>query len=228
MRLLPSAITNALAARQLVARDFLWIIARDRESGNPAAVGFWSDVGNVSAEVIHPDTGNADTRQFYGSGTLISITEIPLVSTLEAQSVTITMSQIDDMVAEAVRLYDCKQARVEIYRGLFSPQTRKLVSPAELRFLGFVDGIEIKTPVENEAGAVTLTCASHMQEITRSNPDTRSDASQKLRSFSDNFYQDTAVVGDWELFWGQTNGKIATTKATSMADFLKNALAKNG
>ncbi|MBF2716256.1 hypothetical protein [Agrobacterium vitis] len=228
MRLYPAAITNALAARQLVARDFLWIIARDRTTGNPAGVGFWSDVGNVSAEVVHPDTGNADVRSFYGSGTLISVTEIPLVSTLEAQNVTITMSQIDDMVAQAVRLYDCKQARVEIYRGLFSPQTRKLVSPAELRFLGFIDTIEIKTPAEGDTGAVTLTCASHMQEITRSNPDTRSDASQKLRSSTDNFYQDTAVVGDWELFWGQTNGKISTSKTSSMADFLKNALAKNG
>lgn len=211
MRYLPTAITTALARRKLVARDFLWIVARDRTTGQPQAVGFWSDVGNITADVVHPDTGLADARQFYGSGTLISMTEIPLVSTLEAQNVTITMSQIDDLVAQAVRLYDCKQARVEVYRGLFSPETRNLVSPAELRFFGFVDTINVKTPAENEAGAVTLTCASHMQEITRSNPDTRSDASQKLRNSNDNFYQDVAVVGDWELFWGQAQGKIATT-----------------
>jgi hypothetical protein len=211
MRILPASITTALSARQLVARDFLWLIARDRQTGQPQAVGFWSDVGNIEAEVVHPDTGHADARSFYGSGTLISITEIPLVSTLEAQNVTITMSQIDDVVAQAVRLYDCKQARVEIYRGLFSPQTRKLVSPAELRFFGFVDTISVKTPAENEAGAVTFTCASHMQEITRSNPDTRSDASQRQRGGNDNFYQDVAVVGEWELFWGQVQGKIATT-----------------
>jgi hypothetical protein len=211
MRYLTTAITNALSARQLVARDFLWIIARDRSNGQPQAVGFWSDVGNLAADVVHPDTGLAETRNFYGSGTLIGMSEIPLVSTLEAQNVTITMSQIDDVVAQAVRLYDCKQARVEVYRGLFSPETRKMVAPAELRFLGFVDTIHIKTPAENEAGAVTLTCVSHMQEITRSNPDTRSDASQRQRNANDNFYQDVAVVGEWELFWGQAQGKIATT-----------------
>lgn len=220
MRSLPTAITNALSARQLVARDFLWIIARDQTNGQPQAVGFWSDVGNLTADVVHPDTGLADARNFYGSGTLISITEIPLVSTLEAQNVTITMSQIDDVVAQAVRLYDCKQARVEVYRGLFSPETRKMVAPAELRFLGFVDTINVKTPAENDVGSVTLTCASHMQEITRSNPDTRSDASQRLRNASDNFYQDVAVVGDWELFWGQTQGKVTTTSANLLSQII--------
>jgi hypothetical protein len=220
MRYLPAAIKNALAARQLVARDFLWIIARDRTNGQPQAVGFWSDVGNLTADVVHPDTGLADARDFYGSGTLISITEIPLVSTLEAQNVTITMSQIDDVVAQAVRLYDCKQARVEIYRGLFSPDTRKMVAPAELRFLGFIDNITVKTPAENDAGSVTLTCVSHMQEITRSNPDTRSDASQRLRNSSDNFYQDVAVVGDWELFWGQTQGTVTTTSTNLLSKII--------
>lgn len=224
MRSLSQPILDALAARQLVARDFLWIVARDRDDGSAKSVGFWSDVGTIEAEVVHPETGSADTRKFYGSGTLIAITEIPLVSTLETQNVTITMSQIDDLVAEAVRLYDCRQGRVEIYRGLFSPETRKMVAPAELRFLGFIDNIEILTPPEGDAGAVTLTCVSHTQEMGRSNPDTRSDASQRLRSATDNFYQDTAVVGDWELFWGQVNGKITTTTTVSMSELLAKAL----
>lgn len=207
-RYISSANQAALQARALVARDFLWIVARDRSTGLPQAVGFWSDVGNVSASVVDPDSGNAETRSFYGSGGLIQISDIPLVANITVQTVTITMSQIDDLVEQAVRLYDCKQARVEIFRGLFNPSTRQMVAAAECRFVGFVDVIEILTPVENAEGAVTLTCTSSTQEMTRSNPDTRSHESQRVRSATDTFFADASVVGEWEHFWGKASGKI--------------------
>ena len=210
MRSISGPNQAALAARELVARDFLWIVARNRTTGVPENVGFWSDVGDVSAEVLNPDTGQVNTRAFYGSGTLISISDIPLVSNITVQTVTIDMSQIDELVEQAIRLYDVRQARVEIFRGLFNPATRQMVGPAEPRFVGFVDEVQIDTPSENEAGSARLTCKSHTQEMTRSNSDTRSDASQRLRSANDNFYQDTAVVSDWELFWGSQKGVVPT------------------
>jgi hypothetical protein len=46
--------------------------------------------------------------------------------------------------------------------------------------------------------------------MTRSNPDTRSDASQRVRAADDNFYQDTAVVSEWQHFWGSASGEVAT------------------
>jgi hypothetical protein len=209
-----------LQARRLVARDFLWIVARERGTNVPAPVGFWSDVENVSAAIVHPDTGGAVTRDWYGSGTLIAISDIPLVSNITVQTVTIQMSQIDDLVEQTFRLYDLKQARVEIYRGLFDPDSRQMTAPAECRFIGFVDEANVDTPKEGEAGALVLTCKSHTQEMTRSNPDTRSDASQRRRSATDNFYQDTAVVGDWELFWGSEKGKIPSQPKPKRKKFL--------
>lgn len=210
MRSMSAGNQTALAARQLVARDFLWIVARNRSTGAPESVGFWSDVGNVTAEVLDPNSGQIKSRAFYGSGTLIAISDIPYVTGITVQSVQIDMSQIDEIVEQAVRLYDLKQARVEIYRGLFDPNTRQPVAPAEPRFVGFVDEVNVKTPSENDAGSTTLTCKSHTQEMTRSNPDTRSDASQKLRDPTDNFYQDTVVVPDWELWWGSEKGVVPT------------------
>lgn len=198
----------ALEARQLVARDFLWIVARSRDDGSPVTEGLWSDVGDVSAAVLNPDTGLSVTRTWRGSGTLVTMDDIPLVANLTVQTVTIRLSQILDRINQLVRDYDCQQARVEVYRGLFDPNTRQMVAPAECRFVGFVDKIEIKTPSENEEGGVDLICASHTQEMTRSNPDTRSHESQQRRNAADTFYKDTAVVGDWELFWGSIKGKV--------------------
>lgn len=204
---------TALQARELVARDFLWLVVRDRETGLSVTDGLWSDVGDVTAQVIDPDSGLPDERDWYGSGTLVAIDDIPLVANLTVQNVNIRLSQIDDHINTLVRFYDAKQARVEVYRGLFDPGTREMVAPAECRFVGFVDKIEIQTPSENEEGSVTLICASHTQEMMRSNPDTRSDASQKLRGATDNFFKDAGTAGSWELFWGSERGAIPTQAA---------------
>lgn len=198
----------ALQDYRLVARDFLWLVVRRRDNGAPVTEGLWSDVGNVSAQVIDPDTGFAVMRDWYGAGSLVSIDDIPMVSNLSVQNVQISLNQIDDRINDLIRLYDAKQARVEIFRGLFDPDSRQMVAPAECRFVGFVDQIEVKTPSENEAGYVMLSCASHTQEMTRSNPDTRSDNSQKLRLANDNFFVDTSTAGEWEIFWGSEKGKV--------------------
>lgn len=200
----------ALQAGNLVSRDFIWFIVRDRDTGAPVTDGYWSDVGPITADVIDPETGGSQSRSFVGADGLISISDIPLVSTLTVQNVTITLSQVSDRINTLVRTYDCKQGTVQIFRGLFDPATRNMVGPAYPRFYGFIDQAPITTPVENDAGNVTLTCTSNTQELTRANSDTRSDASQRLRSATDNFYQDVAVVGTWQLFWGQATGVIAS------------------
>lgn len=202
----------ALDARQLVPRDFLWIKARTMDTGAPHEGGFWSDVGNVAAEILDPNTGMAVTRNFEGSSTLISIDAIPLVANLSVQQVSIELSQIDASVELIVRGYDLRQAGVEIYRGLLSPQSRLLVAPALCRFVGFVDEVEIVTPQEGQPGAVKLSCVSHTQEMTRANADTRSDASQRRRSSTDNFFQDVTTIGEVEFFWGRHSGKVAAKK----------------
>lgn len=203
MRAFSSTLQNALLSRSIVFRDFLWIVARDRSTGNPYPYGFWSDVGDVSVPVINPLSQSPVTRSFEGAGTLISISDIPAVSNLTVQTITIELSQISDAVASVVRGYDLKQARVEIFSGYLDPDTRALIEPAFCRFQGFVDKSEIKTPKEGEAGSIVLTCNSHLAELTRSNPDTRSHATQQNRSYGDGFFQDVAAVGDWNIEWGR-------------------------
>lgn len=194
----------------------MWLVARDRVSGADVPDAYWSGIGTMSAEVVSPDTGLIEEREFFGVGGLISVSDIPLVSNVSIQRVTVTMSQVADRVNELIREYDCKQARIDIWRGVYDPATRVLVAPAEVRFAGFVDVIEVSTPAEGGDGGVVMTCASHTQEMTRSNSDTRSDASQKLRSATDNFYQDTTVVGEWEVFWGQKSGKTPASKDANL------------
>lgn len=219
MRNISSANLALLQAGKFVARDFLWIKAREFVTGVPFSYGFWSDVGDVQAQVLNPDTGLANTRNFEGSGSLIQISDIPETASIAVRNVTITMSQLDEAVANIVRGYDLKQAGIEIYRGMFNTDTRQMQgdAPAFCRFVGFVDTVDITTPKENEVGAITLTCASHTQEMTRGNPDTRSNDSQKKRSATDNFFQDVTTVGETEFFWGAKQGKITTSAPSRIA-----------
>ena len=200
----------ALQQRKLVSRDFIWFIVRELDGSGTVTDGYWSDVGSKSVQVIDPDTGGTVTRIFYGALGLISISDIQLVSDLTVQTVTVTLSQVSDRVNDLMRGYDCKQGKVQIFRGLFDPETREMVAPAIPRFAGTIDTAPIVTPKENEQGNVTLTCTGNTQELLRSNSDTRSDSSQKLRDETDNFYQDTITVSEWIMYWGKENGAIAT------------------
>ncbi len=213
MKTFAPAYQAALAARRLLPRDFLSITARNRSTGLPETVHFWSDLSNVSALVIDPDTGAPVLRDYRGAGSLIQISDIPAIAGVTVQRVTIRMSQLDEAVEQAVRLYDVKQARVEIHTGLLDPDSRKLVSPAEPLFVGFIDEAPITTPAEGEDGGITLTCTSHTQELARSNPATRSHADQQTRAPGDDFFKDAAVVGDQDHYWGAVgDNKVETVK----------------
>lgn len=213
MKSYSAEILAALQGRRLQARDFIWFIARTRDEVPEEVVeGLWSDIGLTTVNVIDPVTGGTQSRQFYGSGGLVSIPDIPLVANLTVQNVPVMLSHLDDRAQNLVRTYDCKQAVVQIFRGLYDPRTKLLVSPATARFVGFVDKIEIETPTEGEFGKAELTCLSSTQELTRSNSDTRSHVSQLNRHAGDDFYIDTGVVGEWEFWWGQETGKAQSRK----------------
>lgn len=201
MRALPAGAQAALDARAVTIRDFLWIEARNNATQAIVPVGFWSDLGDVTAQVIDPRTGIEVARSFEGAGGMIDISQVPMTSNLTVQTVDITLSQISN-ANDLIRGYDLKQARVEIFRGLFAPASLVQLAPAYARFVGFIDMPDITTPAEGEAGDIKLTCAGHSQEMSRANTATRSDADQRKRAPADAFSRHAAAVGTWELQWG--------------------------
>lgn len=204
MRFLDNSIVSALEQRAVKIRDFVWFTVRDRSTGGDFSVGYWSDVESITAEVVSPKTQQIESRNFSAAGTLISISPIPLVSNLTVQNVTIELSQVSDANL-LIRQYDAKQGRVEIFRGLFELDSMLQVGPAFPRFFGFIDGTDVSTPKQGADGAISLSCVSHTQELTRYNPATRSDAWQRRRGQSDDFRKHAATVGSWEIKWGEAD-----------------------
>lgn len=203
MRVIPVSTQALLEAKTLVTRDFMRITGRVRETGEPITEAFWSDVGNVNAQVMDADSGLAVGYDFQGVGSLIAIDPIPMVSNLTVQEVEVKFSQLDDRINELLRVYDVRQAKVEIYRGEFDPETMRMVEPAGSRFVGFVDGAPVETPAEGQEGSVSIKCVSSAQELTRGNPDMRSHESQRSRDPGDDFYRDVTSCADLVIFWGK-------------------------
>lgn len=203
MRNLDTQAQLALEAETVAPRDFISIFAKRRDTGAIVVDSYWSDEGTITADVIDPTTGQTVSRTYQGGGAMIQTSAVPLIVGLVVQNVTCQFSQVDDRIQQLLRTYDARQARVELHRGMLNPASGLLVSPAVPRFSGFVDELEVPTPKEGEEAAITATLNSHTQETTRSNPATRSDADQRLRSANDGFFRHVATIGEQNIFWGQ-------------------------
>jgi hypothetical protein len=200
-----SLAVNELAAivrRTVVARDLIWITAKDRATAAPAPFGFWSDAGDVSFLVRDALTGTNFTRSFTG-GAIISIDDIENVADLTVRTVNIELSGVSAAVEQMYRGNDVRLAPVQIYRLFINPETGVPEAAAKPRFVGIVDEAVENIAGEGQPTKLTLTCASQSRELSRSNPDVRSHESQLARASGDDFYKDTAAVADWDIAWGQ-------------------------
>lgn len=210
MRDVDSATVAHLTARAgVVPRDLLYIRGKDRTTGAAAAVGFWNDLDTVTFSVISGETGLLESREYTGSGSLISADPIPLVADLTVRTINIRLSQINEAVLNAVRLYDARLAFVDFHRALFDPATRQLVAPPVPHFTGQVNLAPIETPPVGGEGEIVLSVVSHSRELTRTNPAKRSDETQKLRS-GDRFRRYSSVAGQWDIWWGEKRSKVGS------------------
>jgi hypothetical protein len=194
--------TNAIRAGTVSTRDLVWITARNRSNGDPVGIGFWSDAGNVSFNVIDALTGSTVGRSFNG-GSLLSVGEIENVSDLSVITVQLEFSAFDAAVELAMRTHDVRLAPVQIYQLLLDPLTSIPVAAARARFVGIIDEAPVTDGKEGEGGVVRMVAASQSRELSRVNSSVRSHDSQLARAAGDAFYKDTATVGEWDIAWGQ-------------------------
>lgn len=205
MKSIDSQTQAAISNREAIAPvNFVWIIAKNRDTGAPEAIGFWNGLDAVTESVINPDTGLSVSRTYYAAGALLDIPSIPLTSDITVRQIRLKLSQINEAVQLAVRGYDIRHARVQIHRGFLSPDTMQPVAAARVLFDGWVNGAPITTPAVNGDGSIELICVSHSRLLTKTNPLRRSDEQQQRRS-GDRFRRHTDVAGNWlqDIHWGE-------------------------
>lgn len=206
MRDLTSEELAAYAARTIITRDLIFVTPKDFSTGDLTNFGFWNGTGDVSLDVIDGITQVTTTRNFTARGAVLDVADIQITDSLQAVSATVTLSQLNSDVENAIRGYDMRGAPIQIYRALFdTANPRALVKPARCRYAGFVNTAPMATPPIGGAAALTLNCVGCTVELTRSNTDLRSDESQQRRYAGDRFFRWVGVTGQVKIFWGQNS-----------------------
>lgn len=202
MQPIKSANLAARGASRRAIRDLMIITVKNRSTGADKVFRFHSGAHDDTFSIFNPDTGNDETYAFKAAGAMIAVSQIPRVSNLTVQTVTIEMSGTADEVNQLFREYDARNAKVELYRCELDSFTKAQVEAAEPRFLGFVDTLPIRRPEFGGDVKLSLKCKSHSQELTRANYAKVSTERAKIRNANDNFFDDVASVGEWEVYLG--------------------------
>jgi hypothetical protein len=207
VRAVDSSTSNYLnAGKGVIPRSFVWIKAKNRDTGAAEHIGFWNGLDSVDATVIDGVSGLPVTRTYHAAGSLLSVGTITRTPELEVRTVRVGLSQISDAVQLLVRGYDVRHAPIEIHEGYLDLETRKLVGDAIIDFVGWVNGAPIDTPAVGQNGGIQVECVSHSRMLTRTNPAKKSHEAQKRRS-GDKYRQYNTVAGQWQYWWGEREGE---------------------
>lgn len=214
MRDVDPAVRVARQSRRLVERELVWVEGRNHTTGEIEAQGFVSDINEMTIPVIDGFTRETVTRSFTGAGGLISIGDIEAANDNNYRSVEITLSPLNDDVAQAIRGYDPRQCHIQIFSATFNPDTMELLAPAEPIFVGRIDEAPITTGAEGDVSQITLTCRTDAQELDRAPASKRSNENQTLRDATDTFFKYVAIMDGITIPWGEKWSAIKSNKAT--------------
>lgn len=195
----------------MVARILIWVVARNRSSGDPEAIGLWTGADDRSFTIA------GDARTYVGAGSVMGVPPMVSQTGLTVRMHRLTLSPINEAVAAMIRTYDARFAAIEIHRALFDPVTSALVSEPHRVFKGIIDEVEL--PVDPEQGETRceVTAASSARYLTRTLTLKRSDASQQRRS-GDRFLRYADVSGEVDVYWGEKRAAARPSGSGSATD----------
>lgn len=197
---------SAFAASLTAARDgqiapvyFLYVQAKDRDTGAVHPVGVWSGDEDITINVEAPD-GTTVSRTYYGGCNLDIPDGIPYVADLTDNPVQVSISQIADTDQILVRGYDVRLAYCEIHVTTWTGGA--LTSAPQLQWVGIIDEAPISTPAAGSDGSIEFSIRSEiMSQLTATNPAKSSDSHQKRRLSTDQFSKYAGTVKSWNIQW---------------------------
>ena len=157
MRAVNSAAQDLRAERGgLAERWMVWIAARHRDTLGLEALGLWSGEDAETITVTDLWTGASATRVFQGAGSLLGVVGLQHQAGLTVRPVRLGLSAIDETVIAAVRLYDARGARLQIWKRTLSTDTGLQVGQPEPMFKGFVNRAPITRPAAGGTASLEL------------------------------------------------------------------------
>lgn len=185
MLTIPSEILTLLDEGRYSLR---WLLRVDLDD---APTGIW----NGSYPLPYEDITYA------GIGGNMVFDAIPGSTNLATDRVQVTITHLLPDVTQLIEDEDWHQKPATLLLAILDESGRpQFITP---RFSGFLDHVEI-TDAADDLINVIVTIESNNRELSRINGDTRSDASQRRRSATDRFFDQTASSNaDANIYWGR-------------------------
>ena len=191
----PALLTLLRARRGVRVILLLWIVARDRTTGADVALGFTSEIEDLTVTI------GGSPRTYAAAGGALTAEPVVAETGMTVRMQTVRLSGIAPEVNAALRVADPRLAPCELHRIVIDPETGAAVGAPQLLFRGVVDAAPIRTPEKGGRVSVTLTLASATRDMTRGLSLKWSDASQQRRS-GDRLLQYADVSGETDVWWG--------------------------
>lgn len=201
MRSLSATIAAHLAARTgLHACLLVWIQAKDRDTGTPETIGFWTGEDHQQFVV------DGQSRLYYGAGGLISTPPLVNEVGLKVRSHRLTFSPLAPEVAQAIRGYEPRLAPVWMHLAYFWPDTGQLVDAPVRVFRGRIEKATITTPAIGQKATCEVSLIGAATALTRPLATKKSDNALRARAPADRIRRYIDVSGQVETSWGEKRG----------------------
>ena len=209
MRAVNSAAQALRAERGgLAERTLVWIAARNRLTDGIEALGLWSGEDSETITVTDMWTGAPASRVFHGAGSTLGVSSVQHEAGLSVRPVRLSLSALSAPVIDAVRLYDPRGAKVQIWRRTLSPETGLQVGVPEPWFKGFCNKAPIPRPEPGGEAVLEMELVSTTRLVAIPNGRRKSDAAQRTRDPDDRFRRYKAVARTIDVPWGEKDGRV--------------------
>lgn len=189
---------TAAARGDVIAETLIWVKAKEKATGNPVSIGFWTGAENRTFNV------DLEARDYIGGGAALEVPDITTSIGLRIQSHNLTLSKLKGEAAEMVRTLDLRQADVELHSLRIDPETRQIIALDEVQ-LGFFNRVTITEGRKGGASRIVAAIVSTARWLTVSLPLKNSHEAQQKRG-GDQFlkYADatSSSGGAVKEFWG--------------------------
>lgn len=178
------------------AHVLVWIIAKNRDTGLPEAVGFWTGADHRIFII------DGQSRTYFGAGAVIDPGVLRAGIGLDVRYHTVTLPPMLDEVRQALRTFEPRGAEVQLHSIPFDlDQAGPLGTPRRM-IKGTLEAAP-ESLSENDGGTKTeLKIASAFRQLTIGIPLLKSNEALLTRNPTDKGREYSDVVGEWNVPWG--------------------------
>jgi len=177
------------------ARVLLWIEAKNRTTGLPEVIGFWS--GDDHQEFLI----DGELRTYFGAGQVIDVPPIIVEPGFQVRNYRVKLPPSTEEVKTLLQAYEPRLARVQIHSCPLDIDTGAPLGTPQRRFKGFLN----QAPEERKRKGVSFTelvMVSNARMLTFGLPLKRSSAELQRRNPNDRGREYIDTTGQWTVPWG--------------------------